>query len=249
MLLLPRPLNSLVRFSPLFIGAHASTSSQFSFPASKAAVSVPSSSGHMLQRCGGVWRGGVWCEFQSPLHRGTCFNQSLTGARDTSYAVSVPSSSGHMLQPESVTGTARSPVWFQSPLHRGTCFNGSMYLDGHLYDQKFQSPLHRGTCFNVRDDFSVTCPHMFQSPLHRGTCFNASNQKMLRNPLSWFQSPLHRGTCFNKDAAKETSVADQGFSPLFIGAHASTQDRSDLVTSKVRVSVPSSSGHMLQPLP
>src|SRR5208337_341967 len=158
--------------------------------------------------------------------------------------VSVPSSSGHSLQHDrmmriALCGYGFSPLFigalsstrtranarpsgqsFQSPLHRGTLFN----IHGASERRKvetFQSPLHRGTLFNQNEFLVWVGQELFQSPLHRGTLFNVV-EFLPELRRSVFQSPLHRGTLFNAHA---------GGSQRAVGL----------------VSVPSSSGHSLQP--
>jgi len=209
--------------------------------------------------------------FQSPLHRGTLFNSRLlTGQRAPALRFS-PLFIGELSStPESLASRGRRTK-FQSPLHRGTLFNSARVTHG-LLARMFQSPLHRGTLFNGVDlqrtsnDQQVSVPSSsgnslqpwsqwagntppivsvpsssgkslqrgatgtwalasfeFQSPLHRGTLFNAIASAVWK-ARSMFQSPLHRGTLFNLD--HHASRADSG-----------------------QVSVPSSSGNSLQPLP
>ncbi len=233
-------------FSPLFIGAHASTQ--------HCRHSV-----QLLQL------------FQSPLHRGTCFNSNSATRRPCFQGRFSPLFIGAHASTPRPGGRQSRQLAFQSPLHRGTCFNKRCrehFLPGC---SKFQSPLHRGTCFNdftrkpshrQHRSFSplfigahastrkgrevgiahnmVSVPsssgHMlqlhrlrvrrfqrsqFQSPLHRGTCFNLTAYRDSLGIWTMFQSPLHRGTCFNHESGT-------------------------LVVTKLSVSVPSSSGHMLQ---
>jgi hypothetical protein len=89
-------------FSPLFIGAHVSTKKRHGMAGAAGQISVPSSSGHTFQRCRQAERRG--CDqdsFQSPLHRGTRFNDAVRDRGQSAQAI------------------------FQSPLHRGTRFNRS----------------------------------------------------------------------------------------------------------------------------
>src|SRR5579871_4310861 len=86
----------------------------------------------------------------------------------------------------------------------------------------------------------------FQSPLHRGTCFNKITMSSIPPPWQEFQSPLHRGTCFNIGGDGRKG-ADAKVSVPSSSGHM-LQRLSAFIPSLAEgfVSVPSSSGHMLQ---
>src|SRR5581483_11243226 len=64
----------------------------------------------------------------------------------------------------------------------------------------------------------------------------------------FFQSPLHRGRYFNRECAALSSAWCASFSPLFIGEGTSTAQRLQPCVLRVELSVPSSSGKVLQQL-
>src|SRR6266481_5563240 len=86
--------------------------------------------------------------FQSPLHRGMCFDRNLN---------------------EIGLYTANM---FQSPLHRGMCFDNTVDLVDHPGLNRF-SPLFIGACVSTTKMRPMlwVCSG-FQSPLHRGMCFD-----------------------------------------------------------------------------
>ena len=96
---------------------------------------------------------------------------------------------------------------------------------GHFHDRRRRqgfSPLFIGALSSTsKGKRPASGKNQFQSPLHRGTLFNHRLLLLGASPME-FQSPLHRGTLFNSVALSE-------------------------VTKKNPVSVPSSSGHSLQP--
>ncbi len=86
-------------FSPLFIGAQVSTRHRADARAGNDALSVPSSSGHRFQLMRQHDDAASMADFQSPLHRGTGFNDLSRYLRHRLRSLSVPSSSGHRFQP------------------------------------------------------------------------------------------------------------------------------------------------------
>ncbi len=110
-------------FSPLFIGACVSTLSSCWSAGYLDHVSVPSSSGHVFRLYFASLLSGPENTFQSPLHRGMCFDV-YHGRPDTAFdVVSVPSSSGHVFRQGCLQNAWQSANTFQSPLHRGMCFD------------------------------------------------------------------------------------------------------------------------------
>ncbi len=88
--------------------------------------------------------------------------------------------------------------------------------------------------------------YVFQSPLHRGTCFNRGEGCGIEVHSALFQSPLHRGTCFNAQRAGCRQALDMAVSVPSSSGHM-LQPRETIETNSLsHVSVPSSSGHMLQ---
>src|SRR6266481_3197775 len=137
-------------FSPLFIGACVSTarrasgkpcSPPVSVPSSSGHVfrpqserdrpvhgkyvSVPSSSGHVFRQHCGPCRPSWTQSFQSPLHRGMCFDDKNATDALGLLRVSVPSSSGHVFRPEqSLVDNPSNPGF--SPLFIGACVSTSL---------------------------------------------------------------------------------------------------------------------------
>ncbi len=136
--------------------------------------------------------------FQSPLHRGTCFNTTKNRPPTINKNVSVPSSSGHMLQ-RRWEGRCWRRQWVSVPSS-----------SGHML-QPAISICSRPLCSIV--SVPSSSGHMLQLGRFRLTALQ----------FSWFQSPLHRGTCFNIALEQTLQTGIARFSPLFIGAHASTK--------------------------
>src|SRR5271157_1932862 len=114
---LPSAQHLAACFSPLFIGALSSTRQTVSELLLAKRFS-PLFIGALSSTCFGSLSSTRSLEFQSPLHRGTLFNEDR--ARDLMRAifVSVPSSSGHSLQPFARCGPSLRPPCF-SPLFIG----------------------------------------------------------------------------------------------------------------------------------
>ena len=144
--------------SPLRRGTGFNEAGSIAHRALRRMLSVPSSSGHRFQLSHDLST-LVDCSkpFQSPLHRGTGFNQAPRSTRypPTQIPLSVPSSSGHRLQrPSSLVSTPKKPkpYRFQSPLS-----SGHRFQPHHSLPQS-QSPV-----------MSLSVPsssgHRFQQPL------------------------------------------------------------------------------------
>src|SRR6266481_1966170 len=210
------------RFSPLFIGACVSTVSPHACRTALLAVSVPSSSGH-------VFRPGEWFNenfkeytFQSPLHRGMCFDSvcwSVCWLRCRCFSPlfigACVSTGGQQLHP-------RDRRAFQSPLHRGMCFDIETSPNSRKAFAMFQSPLHRGMCFDQVSLVRGLQYYCVSVPSSSGHVFRRPNSSIFSGLSSRFQSPLHRGMCF--DLSKRV-----------------------FVHKLADVSVPSSSGHVFRP--
>ncbi len=169
----PRPSKEKVDFSPLFIGEVSSTGTA---------------------KAGGPDNRA----FQSPLHRGSLFNENMMPRNTDRASISVPSSSGKSLQPYQRAVEEEMEFLFQSPLHRGSLFN----LAGYSW------------LVGARNYISV--PSSSGKSLQRG-------KPGLGLPGSCpFQSPLHRGSLFNGLFMDASGMAITYFSPLFIGEVSST---------------------------
>ncbi len=135
-----------VRFSPLFIGACVSTLAE-------------------RQQLPGL------IPFQSPLHRGMCFDSSPF-TRIILYC----------------------PL-FQSPLHRGMCFDPTR-LSRRLHPCGF-SPLFIGACVSTVGFIIFQINQSRFSPLFIGACVSTLAALPVLAQTNSFQSPLHRGMCFD----------------------------------------------------
>src|SRR6266853_897541 len=90
------------------------------------AVSVPSSSGHVFRPTNTGYQSAATNTFQSPLHRGMCFDGD-------------------------VQRRARSGKLGFSPLFIGACVSTRIFQHVAEMTESFQSPLHRGMCFDTAD--------------------------------------------------------------------------------------------------
>src|SRR6266481_6482009 len=90
---------------------------------SSCAVSVPSSSGHVFRPTNTGYQSAATNTFQSPLHRGMCFDGD-------------------------VQRRARSGKLGFSPLFIGACVSTRIFQHVAEMTESFQSPLHRGMCFD-----------------------------------------------------------------------------------------------------
>ncbi len=110
-------------FSPLFIGEVSSTLQCRRLPRGLYGLSVPSSSGKSLQPEHRTSVDSARRAFQSPLHRGSLFNNASSAVRSLMSKPFSPLFIGE------VSSTLERPHWlglgtlFQSPLHRGSLFN------------------------------------------------------------------------------------------------------------------------------
>src|SRR6266481_4737392 len=112
-------------FSPLFIGACVSTARRASGKPCSPPVSVPSSSGHVFRQHCGPCRPSWTQSFQSPLHRGMCFDDKNATDALGLLRVSVPSSSGQVFRTEQSLFDNPSNPGF-SPLFIGACVSTSL---------------------------------------------------------------------------------------------------------------------------
>jgi len=159
--------------------------------------------------------------FQSPLRRGCFFNIRLAGCPGIPLGVSVPSSSGMLLQRRISLAWVR-PSTVSVPSSSGMLLQQVVCQVNQLIIQGF-SPLFVGDASSTRSiDPGDRRLDAFQSPLRRGCFFNRKRASYQEKGIE-FQSPLRRGCFFN-------SVPPMVLRP---GAD---------------VSVPSSSGMLLQPL-
>ena len=114
-------------------------------------------------------------DFQSPLHRGRLFNDSLVPVLDSLLFSFSPLFIGEDSSTLILKHLDENGLHFQSPLHRGRLFNVSKLDSGPLKLPRFQSPLHRGRLFNTLSPTAAEKVRItFQSPLHRGRLFNNS---------------------------------------------------------------------------
>ncbi len=187
----------LCSFSPLFIGACVSTHQHRVPERGHQHVSVPSSSGHVFRRrCAtqGTIR-ETW--FQSPLHRGMCFDQDFSARCGNDRIVSVPSSSGHVFRPHGADIDPDSAFGFQSPLHRGMCFDAIDVECAMQFLCSF-SPLFIGACVSTFTAIAGACLSPTVSvPSSSGHVFRHRAHPIRKVKHRRFQSPLHRGMCFD----------------------------------------------------
>ncbi len=97
-----------------------------------------------------------------------------------------------------------------------------------------------------RNDLSITILDRF-SPLLIGARCSAKTLIIPPPRLAMFQSPPHRGTVFSTERRLVNPGELYSFSPLLIGARCSASASTSWSSSHDTVSVPSSSGHGVQP--
>ncbi len=161
-------------FSPLFIGELSSTNMMISRGSMPGKISVPSSSGNSLQLLRKDSKEPIQLIFQSPLHRGTLFNQKRSSPWKGCVRHFSPLFIGELSSTQSEKFLAGEERTFQSPLHRGTLFN--VFFQALTWAHKCDfSPLFIGELSSTTVSLGASIWVVeFQSPLHRGTLFNRS---------------------------------------------------------------------------
>ncbi len=112
-----------LRFSPLLIGARCSAESRCHDETHARTVSVPSSSGHGVQRWVIAGYLEVPKKFQSPPHRGTVFSTAIRGRPKRRIVRFSPLLIGARCSAGSQASSRYRQQQFQSPPHRGTVFS------------------------------------------------------------------------------------------------------------------------------
>ncbi len=150
-------------FSPLFIGACVSTQSPLFIGAC-----VSTLAGHLTPVNYYQW-------FQSPLHRGMCFDRNRQIWPLSPCVVSVPSSSGHVFR-RGAGGRSRDRRRGFSPLFIGACVSTQRYAAVSYRAVRFQSPLHRGMCFDTTCRYTPSERVIGFSPLFIGACVSTGSK-------------------------------------------------------------------------
>ncbi len=186
--------------------------------------------------------------------------------------VSVPSSSGHGVQPGPCRLPIRNALKFQSPPHRGTVFSGPGKGHRACLRDGFSPLLIGARCSAGKRATGIATNEIVSVPSSSGHGVQPGNRAMGQDwlygfsPLligarcsagagnngvgerTEFQSPPHRGTVFSDEKFNLLDELRRGFSPLLIGARCSANEELMRDRRKDWVSVPSSSGHGVQPL-
>ncbi len=258
------------RFSPLVIGASGATRCGPACPRRPVCVSVPLSSGQVVQPYSSHRHPLDLPGFQSPCHRGKWCNERRRRHRRRVRPFQSPCHRGKWCNIAAWRMAPTVGIVFQSPCHRGKWCNvefegdapqiaarfsplvigasGATYCPpiGILrYGAVFQSPCHRGKWCNCKTTDAPKWSLEFQSPCHRGKWCNIYDQPY---PVrgSRFQSPCHRGKWCNPRFSPRFPDYSFCFSPLVIGASGATSPLSAGDQWLPGVSVPLSSGQVVQ---
>ncbi len=185
------------------------------------AVSVPSSSGHGVQRLGDGWRLDQLCTVSVPSSSGHGVQQDLFCRRRDADSRFSPLLIGARCSAGPAGRFHRRSATFQSPPHRGTVFSQLLAVSKKGSVPRF-SPLLIGARCSARgrSRISPAIAPCF-SPLLIGARCSAIAESLILRVLNWFQSPPHRGTVFSARAGRPR-------------------------LERSKVSVPSSSGHGVQ---
>ena len=256
-------------FNPLFIGAcHRAV--RVSKPhAGELTVSIPSSSGHVIGHGRGQVGRGKPVLVSIPSSSGHVIGLEATLRLPNGHSVSIPSSSGHVIgrrpaqdqpgrgqvsipsssghvigrMPSSCSGL--SPRSF-NPLFIGACHRAAGPTAASRRRAGSFNPLFIGACHRAcQAGPARSAGHPFQSPLHRGMSSGLCPKRPRSSAAESF-NPLFIGACHR--ACGPTGIVmflRSSFNPLFIGACHRARGHPGPAGPSARVSIPSSSGHVI----